>query len=84
MPKQSPKGGKYVLTGVSFRQKNKSGGWTKFEQGDEVTLTDEEAARLCSGKISSFKLASEVDDEEDDDSPRPSQPSSSSSTVSSK
>lgn len=64
MPSQSPKGGKYVLTGVSFRRAKEGGGWTKFSQGDVVTLNDEEAARLCSGRYSSFKPASEVSDEE--------------------
>lgn len=64
MPKESPKGGKYVLTGISFRQPRKGGGWVKYVQGDVVTLSDEDAARLCSGKYVSFKPLSEADDDE--------------------
>jgi hypothetical protein len=69
MPKKdSPKGGTYILTGVKWRRPNKDGkGWTIFEQGDEVTLTDDEAARLLSGKHTSFRKKTKEDSQNNDD-----------------
>lgn len=78
MPKKdSPKGGPYILTGVSFRRSDGEGGWEKFEQGDEVTLTDQEAARLLSGQHKSFRPKTKDDnDTSDSDTPKDTDPSS--------
>lgn len=59
MPKQSAPAGKYILTGVMWRQKHEDGSDTVWETGDVVDLTAAEATRLVGRKHSCFKPAPE-------------------------
>lgn len=50
MAEQSPKGGRYKLAVQRWRRVNENGGYTVYSLGDEMDLTDGEAARLATGK----------------------------------
>lgn len=55
MAENSPKGGTYILTALRWRRRNENGTFTIYRQGDEVELSDVEAARRVGRKFSSFR-----------------------------